>query len=329
MKRWIGLFTAVCAVLCLFSGCGGNTPIGDPLTVNGTPVSADIFCYYLDAAMADATLTTKEAQIEYATQQCIRYVALNSAFASRGFQLTQAEKNEVGERANALWEIFGAHYRAVGVSKQAFIRIRTGLAYTERLRTALFDTGGVRPVSDDTLKAYFSSNYVAFKVLVGRLYGKDVYGNRVEYSFDELSAVMDRYTEAADQINKGTAIDLTYATLLSGGNEEVRQSLTTKVISDGDPYYPEGFFNAVRSVVPGKAIAREFGDCVYLICRVDILEDPDLFAGYRADCLLAVSEPELLNEITEMCKAYTDIVRKTAAVNRCYDRVKQGRDGDD
>ena len=326
MKKWICLLTAVCTVLCLFSGCGSSGDIPDPLTINGTPVSADIFCYYLDIAMADPTLTTKEAQIDYATKQCISYVAVNSAFISRGFALTPAEISEISERANALWEIFGAHYQKVGVSKQAYIKLRTGLAYTERLRTALFDTGGEQAVPDDTLKAYFASDYVAFKVLTGRLYAADVYGNRVEYTAEELSAVMQKYTDAAEQINKGAGIELIYASLLSGGSEEVRQSLTTLVIEDGDPYYPEGFYAAVRAIAEGKAAAQVFGDTVYLICRVDILEDPDLFAAHRGDCLLAVSEPGLQSEINEMSKAYTDIVRKTGAVNRCYDRVKQGRE---
>lgn len=322
MKRLLCLLLAA-VMLFAFSSCSDETD-ADPLTVNGTPLSAEIFRYYLDEGFGDEILSGKSAVIQYATEQCIRYVAVNSAFEARGLALSAGEKTEVSERANALWRFFGTHYENIGVSKQTFIKIQTSLAYTESLRYALFDKGGVSPIAEDLLKGYFAAEYASFKALSGNLYGTDVYGNRTEFTEEQLINTVERYETAANQINIGGAIDYVYASLIDSGNDDVRQSLETVVISDGDPYYPEGFYSAVKQIEPKKAQVKIFDDQIYLIYRVNILSDDDLFQKHRDACLIAVSEPYLQSEINTMCNAYVS-VRKSLAVERCYNTVREGR----
>ena len=324
MKKLLALLLAFAAAVGLLAGCRSEEAAQYPLTVNGTPLDEELFRYYLDIAFADGSLASKEARINYATEQCIRYVAVNSAFKARGLLLTGEQLSEVGERTNALWNIFGEHYGKVGVSRQTFYKLQLSKAYTEELRVTLFGPEGVSPLPEEDLKEYFAAYYVAFKVLRGHLYGTDVYGNRVNYTQDEYKAAMQKYYEAADQINRGVAVDYTYATLISSGNEEVRQSLTTEVIANGDPAYPVGFYNAVRAIPEGRAGALIYGDEVYLVTRVSILADADLFPPFRDACLLAVSEPRLQSEINTMCNAYSS-VRQTRAVNRCYEAVRDAR----
>lgn len=322
MKKLLCLLLAA-AMLFLFSSCSDET-VADPLTVNGTPINAEIFKFYLDEGFGNEALGEKSDIIQYATEQCIRYVAVNSAFEARGLALSAGEAAEVSERGNALWRFFGAHYEKIGVSKQTFIKIQTSLAYTEALRYALFDKGGVMPIADDMLKSYLSSEYVAFKALSGNLYDTDVYGNRVELTEEQLKNLGESYATAANQINIGGSLEYVYASLINSGNEEVRQSLETVVIADGDPFYPEGFYAAVKEIEEKKAEVKTFGDNIYLIYRVDILSDPDLYEKHRDACLIPVSEPYLQSEINTMCNAYTS-VRKSAQVERCYTAVKEGR----
>ena len=325
MKRAIGIILAFVVVLSVFAGCGKKEEAQYPLTVNGTPLDGEIFQYYLDIAFADPTLTNKDARIRYATEQCIRYVAVNSAFASRGLALTGAQTADTAERGNALWNIFGAHYRKVGVSKQTFMKLQTSAAFTERLRRALYDTDGVSAIAADTLKNYFTAYYVAFKVLRSTVYGADIYGNRVPFTPEQLAAVREKYDTAANSLNNGGVVDYTFASLIStGGDEDAQQSLVTEVIAEGDPYYPAGFYGAVRSLAENHAGVFLFEDEIFLVYRVNILSDGDLFNRYRDACLTAVSEPYLQNEINAMCNGYSS-VRNTAAVQRCYENVRQGR----
>ena len=326
MKRLLCVLLAFAVVLCAFTGCGGGN--GEetlyPLTVNGTPLDGEIFRYYLDVAFADPTLSSKDERIRYATEQCIRSVAVNSAFASRGLALTDAETVQTSERANALWNMFGVHYKKVGVSKQTFVKLQTSRSFTERLRHALYDSDGVSPISNDTLKEYFAGVYVAFKVLRSTIYGADVYGNRIPFTDEQLDAVRKKYQNAADTINKGAVVDYAFAALISTGSDEMQQSMVTEVIADGDPYYPAGFFGAVHTLAEGRAGVFVFEDEIFLVYRVAILSDGDLFRRFRETCLTAVSEPYLQNEINIMCNGYSS-VRSTAAVQSCYETVRQGR----
>lgn len=323
MKKRLCAILSLLLIIAGFSACAQEETVY-PLTVNGTPVNEEIFKYYLDIAYADEALSSREERITYATQQCIRYVALNSVFTQWGLSLSAAEKAETAERANALWNIFREHYENIGVYKETFMKIQTSRAYTERLRYALFDKDGRKPIADELLRGYFVENCVAVKLVRGYLFDTDVYGNRVAFTEEALQDILDRYNNAVEQINGGVAIDFIYASLVSSGSEEVSQALTTEIVPAGDPAYPEGFFEAVQNISEGRAGLAVFGDYLYLVYRVNILSDPQFFEDHREECLLVVSEPYLQNEISEFVSGYTS-VRKAAAVEKCCEQVQRAR----
>lgn len=320
MKKALSLVFAFILILTALCSCGGETAGKDyPLTVNGTPLDGELFMYYLDEAYSEAEEQTRDGRITYATNACIRYVATNSTFFAKGLSLAPAESVALSEEANAMWDLFGGHYAQLGISKETFIKIRTNAAYTEKLRLSLYDTGGVTPIPDDRLKSYFASYYAAFKLVRGYLFSTDIYGNTVPYSDAELAVILDRYNKAAEQINGNTSIEFIYPSLVNG-DQEVEQALKTVVIQDADPYYPEGFYAKVREIRPGTAQVCVFGEYLYLVYRVDILSDEALFKEHRDECLRAVSEIPLQNEITAMCNAYTS-VRRPKIVDDYYSEI--------
>ncbi len=326
MKKALSLLLAFISITVLCSSCvkSPDSVIKDyPITVNGTPIDGEIFSYYLDEAYEKAEEQTRDGRITYATNQCIRYVATNSTFFANGLELTAAEGAALSEEANAMWSLFGAHYSALGITKQTFIKIRTNAAYTEKLRMSLYDEGGATPIPDSKLQEYFAAYFVAFKLVRGYLFTTDIYGNTSEYSQEELIIILDRYNRAAEQINGNTSIEFVYPSLVSG-DQEIEQALKTVVIADADPYYPEGFYKEVRAIQPGKATVCVFDDYLYLVYRVDILADPELFKNNRDICLKAVSEIPLQNEITRMCNAYTS-VRRPKVVDKIYSEIQRVR----
>lgn len=323
MKKIAALAAALALLLCCFSGCA-KTDADAPVTVNSTPIGEALFCYYLDEAFADPAYPDKAARVDYATKACIRYVAVNTAFLSRGLSLSAARRAEVSEETNALWRIFGAHYEKVGVSKETLYKLRTSMAYTEGLRAALFDTGGSMPVAESALQAYFASNYFAVRYLVGYLYSTEASGRTVRFSDEQISAILGRFNTAAGQVNAGAGMEIVYATLTAYGDQDIRQNLTTEVVKNGDPSLPQNFYVAVAKIAEGRTAVCVLDNAVYLIQRVPIGQDLSWFRDHRAACLKAVSEPSLQNEINTLCSAYTS-VRRSAAVNRCYETVANGR----
>lgn len=323
MKKLIAVLAAALLLLS-FAGCGTKKAVS-PLSVNGTPLDAGIFTYYLDKAYSDPTVgASRTDKITYATNMCIRYVALNSTFAMRGLSLSPSDSVKCSNEANSLWAMYRDYYTALGVTKETFVKLRLSEAYRETLRLTLFDSNGTSPIPEEELKAYFDANYAAVKLIRGYLFTTDVYGNRTEYTEDELKRIKERYDLAAEQINKGTAIDLMYSVLAGSGEQDVSESLKTEVVTDGSSYYPKGFYNSVRSVEKGKAAVFVFDDYIYLVYRADTLADTALYKEHRADCLTAVSEKPLMDEIDLMCNAYTS-VRNTAIAEKCCETAERVR----
>ena len=182
--------TALALVLILLlSLCSCTTAQNYPITVNGTGINEEIFRYFLDTAISDNPEADRDEIIEIVTEKCIRYVALNTTFELHSLSLTPAEEYAVSEKVNALWDVFGAYYQNAGVSKETFLKIHLNEAYTEKLRLFYFDTDGATPFPEEDLKAYFSENYVAFKLIKGYLYTSDVYGNMIQYTPEEQSVI--------------------------------------------------------------------------------------------------------------------------------------------
>lgn len=323
--RKIPALTAVLALFCVLASCTKtNTDV--PITVNSTPINEEIFCYYLNEAFADPTYPDKSARVDYATRACIRYVAVNTAFLSRGLALSAARRAKVSEETNALWRIFGEYYERIGVSKQTLYKLRTSMAFTEGLRTALFDTGGATPIAESALQAYFASNYYAVRYLTGYLYYTDVQGRSVRFSEEQISAILNRFNDAAGQVNAGAALEVIYAALSAYGDQDIRQNLTTEIVKIWDPVLPQNFYIAASQIPEGRAAACVLENAVYLVQRVPIAQELSWFRDNRDACLRAVSDPSLQNEINALCGAYSS-VRRSVAVNRCYDTVAAGRRG--
>ena len=317
--------TALALVLILLlSLCSCTTAQNYPITVNGTGINEEIFRYFLDTAISDNPEADRDEIIEIVTEKCIRYVALNTTFELHSLSLAPAEEYAVSEKVNALWDVFGAYYQNAGVSKETFLKIHLNEAYTEKLRLFYFDTDGATPFPEEDLKAYFSENYVAFKLIKGYLYTSDVYGNMIEYTPEEQSVIYERYEHAVQQIKKGTSIEIMYASLAET-DQIVEQTLNTQVITQGDLHYPAGFYEAVLGIEEGQAGVCLFDDYIYLLYRVELLGTDELFENYRYECLKILTEEPLQRQINIMCNEYTAI-RHTKLIQKCYKDILEVRE---
>ncbi len=318
------LLLLLLAASALLTACGRQEGESAPLTVNGTPVDDEVFRYYLDKAFGELTLSDRAARINAATQQCIRYVAVNTTFQHMGLSLTPAERAQISEESNALWRNFGAHYEKIGVSKTTFVKLHTSAAYTEKLRLALYDENGAEPIPEEQLKAYFDEHYAAVRYMEGFLYTTDAAGEKKTYDDETLKSVFRRFEQTAEQINAGAAAELMFASLSSSVGIDMQQHLDTEVVFDGAPGYPRTFYEAVCGMPKGKAGVLVFEDHIYAAQREDILSDPALFKKYRETCLKAVSETPLQTRISQMCEGFAS-VRKTRIAQECYAAVAEGR----
>ena len=322
MKKILSVILLISILsLCACTSAGTESY---PVTVNGTPIDSEIFSYFLDSVWdAPEALGTREGRTTQATYMCIRYVAVNSTFVSSGQALTDADKVEISDNANVLWNMFGEYYEKIGVSKQTYVKIKTYEAYIEKLRTAFFDKGGADEISDDVLRGSLQENYVAFRYVRTPLKNVDVYGNESAFTDEELSRLNTVYNKAASSVASSYGIDKAYD-IISAEFPLSERTYETRVIDRNDHEFPAIFFDTVKGQTDGTVRIFQYGEDVYLVYKINILTEPLIFADLRTECLRLVSEEPLQSKINIMCNAYQS-VRDTALVNNIFERVAENR----
>ncbi|MBQ7689321.1 MAG: hypothetical protein IJT27_08910 [Clostridia bacterium] len=324
MKKTTALIAVLLSFILLCTACSVTEGDAAPLTVNGTAVDGEVFRYFLDEAIGEDPPADRDGVINFATEQCIRYVAVNTAFQTMELSLDPAARAAASEEANALWRMFHAHYEAIDVSKETFIKLYTADAYRETLREALYGENGETPIDEDVLKGYFAEHYNAVRYVDGLLYTTDENGDKKTYDEETRQRVFAKFEQTAQQINAGSAAEVLFASLPTAMGIDLQQHLSTEIIAADTPGLPAGFFQGVEGLKIGKAGVLLLSDHVYLVLRVDVFSDETLFENNRAACLRAVSEAPLLEEISRLSEEFTS-VRKTRAALECYTTVKDGR----
>ena len=324
MKKAISVLLILIILLFSFGACTDTDSEAYPLSVNGTPIDSEIFCYWLDYVWdLPESQGTKEGRLTQATYMCIRYVAVNSTFAAYSLTLTDGEMQAVSDEMNVLWNMFGAYYEGIGVSKQTYLKIRTYEAYIEKLRLTFFDKGGTDEISDAVLRGVLAENYVAFRYIRTPVYDTDVYGNKVEFTEERTAELSRAYTAAANSVASSYTTEKAYADV-SKSFPLTEQSYETVVIGAGDHRYSDSFYETVKNTENNKAVVFQYSDYVYLVYKINIVNDYAIFGEYRSECLRIVSEEPLQSKINVMCNAYQS-VRDRTLVSKLYEEVADNR----
>ncbi len=324
MRKIISALLAILIFSLALSSCTkADTPVY-PITVNGTPIDSEIFSYFLDSVWNNATADgTKDGRITEATHMCIRYVAVNSTFVSSGLTLTDAEKVAISDNANVLWNMFGAYYEKIGVTKQTYLKIKTYEAYIEKLRTAFFDKGGTDEISDAVLRGVLVENYAAFRYIRTPLTDVDVYGNEKPLDDSEIAKLNTVFNKAASSVQASLNIDRAYTDIATDFPLSER-TYETRVIDKNDHEFSLAIFNTVKELEDNAVKIFQYDEYVYLVQKVNILNDAAIFTDLRSECLKLISEEPLQSKINVMCNAYQS-VRDTTLVKNIYEKVAESR----
>jgi len=137
------------------------------LQVEGIPISRQLYSYFVAQALAEVErdnngvpLNMDELRTRAATK-AIAFVALNSEMHNQEITLEPYMRAEVARRTALLWRTFGNYYARLGISKEIVALVQESLAAQDRLFRALYDTGGLREVPEESLESFFYGNFTA------------------------------------------------------------------------------------------------------------------------------------------------------------------------
>ncbi len=330
------MFLFVCLLLIfsvLLSSCGdGSRAV---LTINeNTQINSEIFTYFLNEAYYGSDGYTESECIDYATSECLKYIAVNTQFAKTGRKLSVDEKASISAETNALWQHYGDYLKEIGVSKDTFFKIKQYDVCREKLRFSLYDTNGTSPVNEDYIKQYFTSSYVGIKYFYCHLYSvkteREISAMSPEekQQYDATRKIAeDRYnfiSSVANYVNSGV-YSMNEAFMAVTGEVSADINVNADVVGKDSSSFSEEFKQAVFKQAVGSAfiITDAAKSYVYFIERVDLLSDEyNFYEQYRDDCLKAVSENYFIQEINSWVQSY-NAVRHLSAAEKCLGKIKK------
>lgn len=297
LKKCFSLLLCVSLCLCGLTAC---TPRGT-LTVNGTQIGKGIVRYFTDVVRQEQPEADEAALTAAVHQKVAAYVAVNSAFAERGLSLTTGQKSEISQDVNAKWRLFGAYYTELGVSKQDLLNIETSQGYKDAVMTDYYAADGNEPIAEETLRNYFSENYIAFQSVTGFLTTADNNGNSVPLSDSEKQRLVTIFENAAAAVNAGGTIAEQAAKL-----ENVTSNTETVVLARDNTQYPQEFFTQVTAMENGTAKAFVTGDYIFLVQRENLTDESrNLFSAYRLNCLKTLKGEDFEKVLAAWAENYT------------------------
>lgn len=263
MKKLISLFLASVICILTFASCSGPAKV----RVNGTKIDNEVYAYFKD--LHDGN----EPQME---KSITRYVTINSEFNNRNLSLTPAQKSDLSSDVDDLWHLYGIHYQKAGISKQTLYKIETSKVYEETLLDYYYGQGGVEPVSEDELKKYFKSHYIAVSYVTEYLFNIDETGTTVPMTDTEKATIINGFANSAGLVNTGTPIE-------AATTKEVHNAI---INSSYDGNFPSGFYKEVANIKVGSASTVVLDEYAFLVQRIDVFDETyGYYDTYRTQCL--------------------------------------------
>lgn len=319
MKRILCALAALTLLISLLTACGGP---GTALSVGGAQISSEVYTYYYDLVKRSPADYPGDAR-ENAVALCREYVAVNTMAAELSLTLQTEQAAASSAWVNQQWKFFSTYYEGLGISKQTLMKVREKEARKELLLEAYYGTEGRQPVSEDELKAYFSSHFVVFKAINGYLTDTDDTGAPVALSDARVNEIRQQFNTMAENIRKGTSIDAVNTQYMESQNSAGTGEFTASVIDAQNTDYPEGFYDEVATMKANDVKVITMSAFLYVVQKLDPLGDQgSYFTQYRTDVLASMKGGDFAALLQER-EASFEMKEKSAVLKKCEKLVNE------
>lgn len=279
--RLISVVLAACLCFLSFCACSSNETA---LTVNSTPVSKEIYGYFLSVAVNSEDYKNEENKQELAGRLCARYVAGCELIRKHGVQLSAEEKVAVSAQLKTSWQFYSSFYEKYSVSKQTLCTMLEYEKLLEALTEALYSKGGERELSDDEIKSYFNQNYVAAK------FAFTAFDDTV--TKEDAEKITQKFTSMASIVRAGGE----FSSAIQQYPDLAEYEDAEHLIASDDSSYPDDLFEKMAQAKNGDVQIIRFQRGIYLLQKAD---NAPFFDAYKSKCIVKMKKEEVLKEISQ------------------------------
>lgn len=319
MKRILCALAALTLFFTLLTACGGPKTA---LSIGGAQLNSEIYTYYYDLAVRSPEEYPGDAR-ENAIQLCKEYVAVNTVAAEQAVRLGTEQETSASSWVNQQWKFFSGYYNRLGISKQTLMKVRENEERKALLLEAYYGAGGSQPVSEEELKAYFSSHFVVFYSIDGYLTDINDAGEQVALSEARVNEITQQFNDMAKNIQDGASIAQVNDDYLKAQNSSGMGEFTASVIDGDNTAYPEGFYDQVAAMKANEVKVITLGSYIYVVQKLNpLMEDGVYFTQYQQDVLNSMKGGELA-ALLQAREDTFEVTQKNSVLKRCEKLVEQ------
>lgn len=319
MKRILCALAALTLLFTLLTACGGPKTA---LSIGGAQLSSEIYTYYYDLVVRSPEDYPGDAR-ENAIQLCREYVAVNTVAAEQAVRLGTEQESSASSWVNQQWKFFSGYYNRLGISKQTLMKARENEERKALLLEAYYGPDGSQPISEEDLKAYFSSHFVVFYSIDGYLTDINDAGEQVALSEARVNEITQQFNNMAKNIQGGASMAQVNDDYLKTQNSSGAGEFTASVIDADNTAYPEGFYDQVAAMKANEVKVITLGSYIYVVQKLNpLIEDGVYFTQYQQDVLNSMKGGELAALLQAREDAF-EVNQKNSVLKRCEKLVTQ------
>lgn len=308
MKKLIKILPLVFILVITLCSCGNKPAV----KIGNDEVQQDVFAYFLDYVYINEGKSKKytDKQLkEKATELSAQYLKINKKFKEKKLSLPANVKANISTEVDNQWAVFGPYYSSIGVKKTTLTKIYENKAYKDELLISIYGEKGSDPVSEETIKTYFTDNYVFFKSINGYL--KDD-----AKSDEEKQAVIEKFSNMAGQINGGESIEVVNNNYLTSLKQDTIDNMDVSVINKSTKNYPKGFYDKVHDIETNKADSIVLDDYIFVVQKYDNFDsDLKFYDKYKSKCLTNIVKDDYNKKINSWYDSKKIIMTNSAQKN--------------
>lgn len=262
---------------------------------------------------------------EKAREMADQYIAVGRMFDEVGLTISDEDQATIDNSVDNNWESYSAVYEKNGVGKENYKRAVTSAWKKQALFDYYYAEGGVEEVTEETIKTYYSDNYLNLNIFsVTLASGDDLTEEQLEdnearkASVDEYIAAINDKTKSFNEVRD--SFNHTYLSGLYGETHDSSVSYdqiqedtaTVSYLRKDSTQYTETLMKALLAMeIGGDAKAVEDNGTYYIVKRYDT---DDTFEGMKDTILSDMKGEEFEAKIAEWTSGLNPTVN-TAAIN--------------
>jgi len=282
------------------------------LQVQGIPISRQLYSYFVAQALAEVERDDNGVPRDMnelrarAAARAIALVALNSEMYNQGIHLEPYMRAEVAQRTTFLWRAFGAYYTRLGIDKEIVALVQDSVAAQDRLFRALYDTGGLREVPEESLESFFYGNFAAIDGLRIPLRVIEDDGSERAMTQTERSIVIDTMLAMAVEANREGGPPLFMLAQEELFASTMNYAMPFEMVLRREQDLTSADFDRVMVLATDRVTVLALDDEVIVARGVDMRESKESFYYvHRAYCLRTMMLPAFEADLQLLFSQFT------------------------